>query len=419
MALLDRLSRAAWVVVPLDLEKLGAVGRTIQVRMEATFSGVTAPGKHYLGAKGMLIVTDAETGKVDYPPGLVNPGRNNWGDMPWRVTSGAAICPEKPGKSSFVMGLQNSYGRVSFRNVKFYCGSKEPGILSVHKPAAKLKYTMDWKPLRGVMSPVSRYDMKESEFALLDSWGANAIRWQVFPEHVSSPENLGEFLDREHERLAWVLDICRKYDIRVIVDLHPNNNGKQVLGDPEGRRKVMEFWTKTARRYKGHPALFAYDLLNEPLPYDVEPGGPSIHEQYKALLAAVRQVDPVTPVILPDADGKAVTLTFRIEENLKQKVHDVLFDGATVFSQWDLRHSIANQYSYLNWLPFLNDYLNRGMLNRRETLRRIELARQAGVPITNYGMAISACRGVLERALSPFPDALNAFQNGTGRELTK
>lgn len=74
----------------------------------------------------------------------------------------------------------------------------------------------------------------------------------------------------------------------------------------------------------------------------------------------------VTPVILPDADGKAVTLTFRIEENLKQKVHDVLFDGATVFSQWDLRHSIANQYSYLNWLPFLNDYLNRGMLNRRE-----------------------------------------------------
>ena len=59
------------------------------------------------------------------------------------------------------------------------------------------------------------------------------------------------------------------------------------------------------------------------------------------------------------------------------------------------------------------------MLNRRETLRRIELARQAGVPITNYGMAISACRGVLERVLSPFPDALNAFQNGTGREQTK
>ena len=42
------------------------------------------------------------------------------------------------------------------------------------------------------------------------------------------------------------------------------------------------------------------------------------------------------------------------------------------------------------------------MLNRRETLRRIELARAAGVPITNYGMAISECRGVFDRVMSPF-----------------
>ena len=44
-------------------------------------------------------------------------------------------------------------------------------------------------------------------------------------------------------------------------------------------------------------------------------------------------------------------------------VNDVFFEGATVFSQWDLRHSIANQYSYLNWFPFLNDYLNRFTAN--------------------------------------------------------
>jgi [FeFe] hydrogenase H-cluster maturation GTPase HydF len=51
------------------------------------------------------------------------------------------------------------------------------------------------------------------------------------------------------------------------------------------------------------------------------------------------------------------------------------------------------------------------MLNRRETLRRIETARRSGVPITNYGMAISACHGVLERVLSPFPEAMEAFRN--------
>jgi [FeFe] hydrogenase H-cluster maturation GTPase HydF len=41
------------------------------------------------------------------------------------------------------------------------------------------------------------------------------------------------------------------------------------------------------------------------------------------------------------------------------------------------------------------------MLNRKETLWRIEQARQNNIPITNYGMAISWCQGVLEKVLIP------------------
>jgi [FeFe] hydrogenase H-cluster maturation GTPase HydF len=42
------------------------------------------------------------------------------------------------------------------------------------------------------------------------------------------------------------------------------------------------------------------------------------------------------------------------------------------------------------------------MLNRRAMLTRIEAAESAGVPITNYGMAIAYTKGILERALEPF-----------------
>jgi len=42
------------------------------------------------------------------------------------------------------------------------------------------------------------------------------------------------------------------------------------------------------------------------------------------------------------------------------------------------------------------------MTNRREVLRRILQARQAGVAITNYGLCISKSLGVLKRVLSPF-----------------
>lgn len=42
------------------------------------------------------------------------------------------------------------------------------------------------------------------------------------------------------------------------------------------------------------------------------------------------------------------------------------------------------------------------MNNRREILGRILRCRAAGVPISNYGLAIAECLGILERALAPF-----------------
>jgi [FeFe] hydrogenase H-cluster maturation GTPase HydF len=50
------------------------------------------------------------------------------------------------------------------------------------------------------------------------------------------------------------------------------------------------------------------------------------------------------------------------------------------------------------------------MLNRREVLNRIMLCREQGVPITNYGLAISYSLGIFERALGPFPAALELLE---------
>jgi hypothetical protein len=55
------------------------------------------------------------------------------------------------------------------------------------------------------------------------------------------------------------------------------------------------------------------------------------------------------------------------------------------------------------------------MWNRREMLSRIMKARQAGVPITNYGLTIAYSLGIFERALEPFPGALEVFKAETGK----
>ena len=50
------------------------------------------------------------------------------------------------------------------------------------------------------------------------------------------------------------------------------------------------------------------------------------------------------------------------------------------------------------------------MWNRREVLSRIIRCQQAGVPITNYGLAIAYSLGIFERALKPFPAALETYR---------
>jgi [FeFe] hydrogenase H-cluster maturation GTPase HydF len=53
------------------------------------------------------------------------------------------------------------------------------------------------------------------------------------------------------------------------------------------------------------------------------------------------------------------------------------------------------------------------MWNRREMLNRIMKAKLAGVPITNYGLTIAYSLGIFERALQPFPVALEIYKNHT------
>ena len=48
--------------------------------------------------------------------------------------------------------------------------------------------------------------------------------------------------------------------------------------------------------------------------------------------------------------------------------------------------------------------------NRREMLSRMLHCRRAGVPVTNYGLTIAYSLGIFERALSPFPAALEVLR---------
>jgi [FeFe] hydrogenase H-cluster maturation GTPase HydF len=58
------------------------------------------------------------------------------------------------------------------------------------------------------------------------------------------------------------------------------------------------------------------------------------------------------------------------------------------------------------------------MWNRREMLTRLLRCRQARVPICNYGMTIAYTLGIFDRALGPFPDALDVYRRFSARNRT-
>ncbi len=55
------------------------------------------------------------------------------------------------------------------------------------------------------------------------------------------------------------------------------------------------------------------------------------------------------------------------------------------------------------------------MLNRREMLYRISLAKEQGVPIVNYGVLIAYIQGIFPRAVEPFPE-VQGFLNAELRQ---
>ncbi|NLO74876.1 MAG: [FeFe] hydrogenase H-cluster maturation GTPase HydF [candidate division WS1 bacterium] len=56
------------------------------------------------------------------------------------------------------------------------------------------------------------------------------------------------------------------------------------------------------------------------------------------------------------------------------------------------------------------------MWNRREMLSRLLRCKEAGVPITNYGVVIAYSLGILERALQPFPAALEVWKEAQAKQ---
>ena len=153
----------------------------------------------------------------------------------------------------------------------------------------------------------------EEDFRTVKELGLNVVRvpftYMNVYYHLSDEGELlspSEFTLREDpfERLDFALEMCKKYGLYLILDLHGavgSQNGSDHSGDTSRtnlyadtalgeayREKTAELWALVAEHFAGESNVAGYDLLNEP----TRASGTTQWDYYDVLYKAVREADP-------------------------------------------------------------------------------------------------------------------------------
>ena len=313
---------------PLNLSGLLGDGRGLILSIRLRADGVTKPAHEWNGVKFMLRYEDADTGKTHFPGASAPIGTYGWRTVTNRVNILTAPVNPVDGRATLVLGLQESTGRVEFDLDSLRIASEDVGVSCVnedwvvrypenvfgrkerkgHKDSFANSASFAAKtPFRGCMSPNSRATT-EDDIATLASWGATLVRFQIARNWTGVDDNqdLDEYaawVDSRLDNLADVLEWAAARGMKVCVDLHTPPGGKRagdramnMFFEERFADAFVETWRRIASRFKGHPALYGYDLVNEPI--QRVPAPFSYWEVQRRAAEAIRAIDPDAPIVV-------------------------------------------------------------------------------------------------------------------------
>ncbi len=149
-------------------------------------------------------------------------------------------------------------------------------------------------------------DKREVFLAILDDLGARRIRLPIYWDKIEVKDDNYEF-----EEMDWQLEEAEKRGAEVMLAV-----GRKLPRWPEchqpgwvldkkdekyEKKELLEFLEVVVKRYREHPALYAWQVENEPfLPFGEGCplfGGKFLDEE----LALVRRLDPGHPVVVTDS----------------------------------------------------------------------------------------------------------------------
>lgn len=269
----------------------------------AKADNVTKPPANYLGVKFMCHFVSATSG------GFWRNQSDVFGTFDWKKLQFVVPMPEDVGMGEIDLGLQSCSGTAWFDDIKVTVAKLPPPprpAPMVNPPPAFKGHNLP--RLRGVMSPNKFVD--EDLRVLGQDWKANVIRWQMTRNwgQVGTERDLAEYdkwFAEELDDLDKVLEACKRYGLRVVVDMHSPPGGRYenrdcaIFHEKEYQDHWIALWEQIAWRYKGNPVVWGYDLINEPVQSLPSPEGVGDYLEGQVRVAkAIRAIDPVMPIFI-------------------------------------------------------------------------------------------------------------------------
>ncbi len=287
------------IMMPVDLTPYRCMKLFFSCQVKA--KNVTKAPESYNGIKWML---HYKTPVRDFYQNQ----NDVYGTFDWKEIAFVASVDEDVQSAELCLGLEMCTGEAWFDNLKIVVLKDRPPVRPapmLNPPAAFKGH--DLPRLRGAMSPNS---IKDEDFRdLTKGWNANLVRYQMTRQWgaANTDLNLVEYdawIEEKMTALDRLLNAALTYGFKVVVDLHSPPGGRyedrsmRIFYEKQYQDHFVKVWERFAKRYKGHPAIWGYDLVNEPV--EVKPAPPELdyHATQTRAAKAIRAIDPDMPVIV-------------------------------------------------------------------------------------------------------------------------
>ncbi len=292
-------------------------GKTVKFSFKIKTDDVrSVGGKNFHNAK--LLLAGATKNDPYWRGSKGFTGTNDWTEVVWRLPFyGDNI------RLAAVFGLQFATGTAEFKDIRAeICDPFEAFRLKQKLPA---DFKCEYSPavrnaprLRGVVAEYYVFD-DPTAFDTLEKWNVNVVRLWLGPKGANLNYKTYEAeMERQFKRLKELCPEFEKRGIKVIMTYRvPGGrySNPQVFGtageisrkdnelsafrifqSEEWLNLFVRIWENAARTFRDEPAVWAYDLLNEPV-QTAECRWNYLEVQQKAA-EAIRKIDAEKPVMI-------------------------------------------------------------------------------------------------------------------------